>query len=227
MIFNDQDRTSADIAISKFAPIGETVQMAMLDFAATNNFEIDVRAVVLEPFYYNGYKILDVGDVFIGKGAPGKTRDRMLVTFSKLKLSYPESDRGKTLQIQAIAQDVDGTVGIRGYQVGSVVLQSITPVLLETAAAFIEVFKDRSIAAFIPSRVSVASLNADTNNGASRSSQLADAGYRAIQGGLEKISDLVAQDVEENKPYLIVPAGTKFRAYLQNFIDVSKAEYGQ
>jgi hypothetical protein len=63
--------------------------------------------------------------------------------------------------------------------------------------------------------------------GSSASQNLTNQGYTAIQGGLGKISDLLATDIEENKPYLVVAPGTRCRAYLQNYIDVSAADYAK
>jgi hypothetical protein len=50
------------------------------------------------------------------------------------------------------------------------------------------------------------------------------------EGGMtvyQKISELLAEDIEENKPYLLVPAGTRLQAYLKAPVDISKADYGQ
>jgi len=222
VVFSAPDRASSDISVQHFAPIGEEIELALVDAIASNNFELDVRAGVWNPFYFGGRKLLDIGDQVLGKAAPGKSRDRVIVKFYKIKFKD-----GKTLPITAVAKAPDGTEGIPGYMVGSRTLQAIIPVLLSATSGLVEVFKDRSIAAYVPSRLTAAGVTVETNNPQSRSGQLQDAGYSMLQSGLDRISMMVAQDVEENKPFLVVPPGTLCKAYLNDYIDTSRADLGK
>lgn len=211
-----------DYSINSFAPEGEIIQVIALQAIASSDMELDVQGGVIEPFIFQGHTLLEIGDRLIGKTSVNTKRDRILINWTKVKFFD-----GRTCPINAIAQNTDGTIGVPGYPVGSRILQAMTPVLLETASAFIEVFKDRSLAALIPSSINGASINLTTANPESTSSQLTDAGISAMQGGLNKISEMLAQDLESNKPYILVVPGTRCQAYLRDAMDTSTRDYGK
>lgn len=220
---------------STFSPMGETIQLAMMENATTENTEINVTAAVWEPFYFQGNKLFEVGDKLLGTAAPGKKRDRMVVTFEKVVFKD-----GKSLPIKAVAQDIDGTYGVKGIKIGDVMLNSIAPLLLDTAAAFTGVIQELAYANVAGATQQLPTINNNTPNiglGTAGQSQqnpnqqlTTDSAEAAGQGGqtvYQKISEMLAEDIEENKPYLLVPAGTRLQGYLQSPIDISKAEYGK
>lgn len=225
---------------STFSPMGETIQLAMMENATTENTEINITAAVWEPFYFQGNKLLDVGDKLLGTAAPGKKRDRMVIKFSKVVFKD-----GKSLPITAVAQDIDGTYGVVGIKIGDVMLNSIAPLLLDTAAAFTGVIQELAYANVAGAIQQVPSVNNNSQNtgfglpGQSQQNQsqqnpnqqfATGSTETAGEGGqtvYQKISSMLAEDIEENKPYLLVPAGTRLQAYLQGPADFSKAEYGK
>jgi hypothetical protein len=98
-------------------------------------------------------------------------------------------------------------------------------VLLDTAAAFIQAFRQNAYVAIIPNNITAGSVTV-SNSGQSSEAQLTDAGLSAVQGGLDKISELIAEDVESNKPYIFVMPGVRCQAYLRAPLDVTKRDYG-
>jgi hypothetical protein len=222
-----------DFNPSTFSPMGETIQLAMMENATTENTEINVTASVWEPFYFQGNKLFDVGDKILGVAAPGKKRDRMVINFYKVIFKD-----GKSLPIQAAAQDIDGTYGVTGIKIGDVMLNSIAPLLLDTAVAFTGIIQELAYANVssiyqqvptvnntqTPSLLPGQSQQNPNQQFALGSTQAAGEGGQTVY---QKISEMLAEDIEENKPYLLVPAGTRLQAYLQAPIDISQAEYGK
>ena len=209
-----------DYSIAGFAPKSSVIKLATLQAVASADMELDVKAAVIEPFVFQGHQLLEIGDQLLGTASASNKRDRILVTWHTILYKS-----GMSTPIDAVAQDPSGQIGIPGVQIGSRILQSITPVLLDTAAAFIQAFRQNAYLAIIPSNVSAGSVTI-TNSGQSSEAQLTDAGLSAVQGGLDKISELIAEDVESNKPYIFVMPGVRCQAYLRAPLDVTKRDYG-
>ena len=205
-----------NIAKNTFSPRGEYIDLAILHNATTNQQGgIDIAAAVWAPFYFQGHKLLDVGDKLLGTASAGKLRDRMLVTFDTVIFKD-----GRSLKLNAVAQDTDGTLGIKGFMVGDAFLQSMSSVLLDAAASFMSTFKDMT-------NNNTPSPFTSTSNGQQEVMNAKNGGINTAQGAAQSIAKMVAQDIEENKPYLLVIAGTRCRGYLKAYIDVSTREYGQ
>lgn len=213
-----------------FAPMGETIQLAMAENATTENTEISVTAAVWEPLYFRGRKLLEVGDKLIGTAQPGKNRDRMVIKFNKIIFKD-----GKSMNVNATAQDVDGTYGVKGFVVGSKMLNSIAPVLLAAASSFTQTLQQQVL---VPLNGGQGTTFTGLSGVSGAAAQTASAGTMVLptaqNAGLaagstvfQKISELLAKDIEENKPYLLVPAGTRLQAFLNSPIDTSIAEYGK
>lgn len=201
-----------------FAPETEKIELALLDNVISTDTEIPVVAGVWFPFYFQGRKLLDVGDKIVGTASAGKKRDRLLVTFNKVI-----KKNGKSFPIKAIARNTDGSVGIPGKVVGNIMLSAIAPVLLESAASFMDTFKERVL---VGSGGTQAGF--ETASGGIQDTPTAgNAGISAGQGALNKVSALLAQDIEENKPYLVIVAGTRLQAFLTGPFDNSDPEYGK
>jgi len=205
-------QTGTAIHPEHFAPEGEAIQLALLDHAISNRTRTDVVAAVWEPFQFRGRVLLDVGTKILGTAAPGKYRDRLEVTFSKIV--FPD---GRSLPIQAVAQDVDGSTGVRGTTVGNLALQAVVPILLDAAASFSGSFKNRVlVGSSVGSGGSLQELP-DLRNGA----------ISAGEGGMAKLNRMVVEEMDQNRPYLVVSAGTRCRALLTRHLDVSGADYGK
>jgi hypothetical protein len=209
-----------DYAIAGFAPKSSIIKLAMLQAVSSADMELDVTAAVSEPFMFQGHQLLEIGDQLLGTASSSNKRDRILVTWHTILYK-----NGMSTAIDAVARDPSGQIGIPGVQVGSRILQSITPVLLDTAAAFVQAFRQNAYTTIIPNNVSVGGTVTVTNN-QSAEAQLTDAGLSSVQGGLDKISELIAEDVESNKPYIFVMPGVKCQAYLRAPLDVTKRDYG-
>jgi hypothetical protein len=213
---SDNDK---DYSLAGFAPKSSIIKLAMLQAVSSADMELDVKAAVCEPFMFQGHQLLEIGDQLLGTAASSNKRDRILVTWHTILYK-----NGMSTAIDAVAQDPSGQIGIPGVQIGSRILQSITPVLLDTAAAFVQAFRQSAYTTIIPSNVSVGTVTVSNNQTAE--SQLTDAGLSSVQGGLDKISELIAEDVESNKPYIFVMPGVRCQAYLRAPLDVTKRGYG-
>jgi hypothetical protein len=209
-----------DYSIAGFAPKSSVIQLAMLQAVSSADMELDVKAAVIQPFVFQGHQLLEIGDQLLGTASSSNKRDRILVTWHTILYK-----NGMSTAIDAVAQDPSGQIGIPGVQIGSRILQSITPVLLDTAAAFIQAFRQNAYVAIIPNNITAGSVTV-SNSGQSSEAQLTDAGLSAVQGGLDKISELIAEDVESNKPYIFVMPGVRCQAYLRAPLDVTKRDYG-
>jgi len=152
------------------------------------------------------------------------------VTFQKIIFKD-----GRSLAINAIGTDTEGNMGIPGVKIGDVLLNSIGPILLDLASAVIMSFEQSAAQVTSSGGLTGGLMNAAsgiTGTGTQNVTQNAaqSAKNAALQGGtsaLQKISDLMATDIEENKPYLMVLPGTPCKALLLSPIDVSRASYGQ
>ena len=230
----------ADLNIKTFSPVGESIVAATINFASTRDTDIPIVAAVWQPFYFNNHKLLDVGDHLVGQASPGKVQGRATVKFTKIVFKT-----GKSLSINAIGTDMEGNVGLPGVQVGDAVLSAMGPVLLSTASAVIKSFEQSAtqvttsggipaVANSLTGGLTGAVVNAgagalgatqSTTQNALQSGK--NAGISGAGAAMDKISQLLADDMAENKPYLLVKAGTPCKALLMNPMDVSKASYGQ
>lgn len=208
-----------DVSIRNFAPRGEWIEVALMHNATSNpNGDIDVMAAVWEPFYFQGRKLLDVGDKLLGTATKGKFRDRLLVKFDMVVFKD-----GRSMKIDAVAQDTDGTLGIRGFMVGDRLLQSMSSILLDAAAGFTNTFKDR----LTNNTMNYTGSSITTTTSELETQDAKNGGINAGQKALETVAALVAQDIQDNAPYLLVLAGTRCRAYLKASIDTSTREYSK
>ncbi len=208
------DSKGPNINVETFTPQGSEINLVLLNNLASNNLELEVIAGVWFPLYWNGHLLLRPGDRILGKATAGKNRDRILVNFYKVVLKD-----GKTLPLQSVALHTDGTMGIKGYTVGNVFLQNIGPLLTDFASAAMAAYTQRSQSTLTIGDVSVQSdqANASVQNA-------------ALQGGqkaFQRLTQLLLEEAEDNRPYIFVPAGTRCKAYLQQYMDVSVADYGK
>lgn len=215
---------------STFSPMGETIQLALMENTSSERVAVSVMAAVWEPFYFQGNKLLDIGDKLIGKAAPGKTRDRLVITFTKVIFKD-----GRSLPIEAGGQDINGTYGVKGIRVGDILLNSLGPLLLDTAASFFGVLQKFAEGATVSTQggggVTAGGNNNNNNNNNNRNNNPGgDATTTGIEGGqtvFDTISDLLSEDIMDNQPYILVPAGTRMQAFLMEPMDTSKAGYGK
>ncbi|MDD2708703.1 MAG: TrbI/VirB10 family protein [Verrucomicrobiae bacterium] len=206
--------SGGDYDLSRFAPEGEDIDLALIDHINSQSFEVPVKAGVWLPFYSGGFRLLDIGDQLIGKASPGKKRDRLIVTFEKIRLK----DR-RTLPIRALALSPDNSHGIRGCTVGNRFLLEAAPLLMEFAKGFGEVFQNRitQYSSGVNGIIRTETMDQNLRNA-------------AIGGGkkvLDRIETIIAEEAEENRPYLVVLAGTRCKARLQGPLDLSQADYGK
>ena len=220
---------AANINLKTFSPQGEAIVLATLSSASTRDAEIPIVAGVWQPFIFNGNKLLDFGDKVIGYAEPGKIQGRATVKFQKIIFK-----NGKSLSINALGTDSEGNLGIPGVKVGDVLLNSIGPILLDLAGAVISSFEQSAAQVTTTGGLSgVANTAAGLVGGTTQSvtqnaaQSAKNAGLSGATSSLQKISDLLATDLEENKPYLLVLPGTPCKALLISPIDVSKASFGQ
>lgn len=218
---------SANINRKTFSPVGESIVLATLSSASTRDSEIPIVAGVWTPFFFNGNKLLDVGDKLVGFAAKGKIQGRATVRFQKIIFKD-----GRSLSINALGTDPEGNLGIPGIKIGDVLLSSIGPVLLEVAGAVIQSFEQSATQVTTASTVLAGAtgglIGNQTQSATQEASQSAkNAGIEGASSALNKISDLLATDMEENKPYLLVLPGTPCKALLIDPVDISRASYGQ
>ncbi|MDE1171781.1 MAG: TrbI/VirB10 family protein [Verrucomicrobium sp.] len=206
--------SSANINLQTFAPEGEPIDICTVNNVASNQMELDVVAAVWTPFYWNGRKILDIGEHILGSASAGHNRDRLLVNWKKVLFKD-----GKTLPINGIALNTDGTLGLKGYKVGNIFLQAVGPILTDLLSGAAQALQNQV-------SISQSSLYGSvTNINPSNIGQQA-LGYGANKA-LDRLSNLLEQDAEDNAPYIFVPAGTRGQVYLKSYIDVSLADYGK
>lgn len=214
------DSKAKGYAPDKFAPEGESIVVALMDNVITSDAEIPVIAGVWEPFYSGGHKLLDIGDRLIGTAAPGKKRDRVNITFNKVIFI---SDRQSIPMTGIATSGLDGSVGVEGKVVGNLFLQSIFPVLLEMTAGFTETFKQRVLVGSNQNQDGTPAASGGIQNVPSLNNAVITSGGSAI----DKVSDLLADDIEENAPYVVVTAGTKCRVLLTAPLDTADPDYGR
>lgn len=211
-----------------FSPMGETIQLALMENATTERVSVNVMAAVWEPFYFQGNKLLDIGDKLLGKAAPGKTRDRMTITFERVIFKD-----GRSLPVEAVAQDIDGTYGVKGIKIGDVLLNSAGPLLLDTAASFFGVLQELAESATVSAGSSGSGIglgqgqNQNSNSGNDPGQSAATTGVESGKTVFDTISDLLSEDIVDNQPYILIPAGTRLQALLTAPMDTSKAGYGK
>ncbi len=215
-LLGGEEQPSEDINLATFAPEGERIELATVNSIASNSFEVDVVAGVWHPFFFNGRMLLDVGDRLIGTAAAGKKRDRITVTWKKVI-----DKRGRSLPIEAIALSPDGTSGVRGYLVGNIFLSAIGPITAELTAGVLDALRTQAEQSTSLAGVTVSSSKT------SGAQNVLDALGQGGSKSLDKLGDILMEDLEENRPYVFVPAGTRCSAFLKKHLDTSKFDYGR
>jgi hypothetical protein len=218
------------ISSKTFSPVGESISLRTMASASTRDTEIPIVAGVWEPFYFNGHKLLDIGDKIVGTAAAGKVQGKATVTFHKIIFKD-----GKSMTINAIGTDVAGNLGIPGVTVGNTLMSAIGPVLLSLASAVTKSFEQSATqvtgtgaVAATASGLTGGLIGGQTVSATQNATQSAqNAGLQGAQAALDKISGLLATDMEENKPYLLVLPGTACKALLVEPLDVSRRGLGQ
>ncbi|QSR88897.1 TrbI/VirB10 family protein [Methylacidiphilum caldifontis] len=217
------DISSANIDINAFAPQGEMIEAALVNSAFSSNTDVDVVGAVWLPFYFQGNRLLEPGDRLIGTSAGGSAlRDRMMVHINKIIFKD-----GRSLPIQGVALHTDGTEGIKGYRVSEYGKQLLGPVLAALGQAFLYAMEYQSFNYYMsPYGLTPWGLYGQpTTSGPKQALMLG--GMYGGTNALQQIMNILAQDIDQYKPYVFVPAGTRFRVFLKSYMDISKADYGR
>ena len=196
-------------SLDHFSPAGETIEIAFMTNVASNEgFEVPVSAAVWSDFYFQGNRLLEVGVKLMGR-AGQKSRDRLLVQFDKIVFKD-----GRTLPLSAVALDLDGTSGVKGYLIGDKLLSQLGIIIAEGVGTFLEDFTDETVE------------KRSTYEEETTKQTFASAAGDTIKDMSKRIQETIQEELEE-KSYLLVPAGTRAKAYLTEPLDVSRAAYGQ
>jgi type IV secretion system protein VirB10 len=140
---------------------------------------------------------------------------------------------GRSLPVEAVAQDIDGTYGVKGIKIGDVLLNSAGPLLLDTAASFFGVLQELAESATVSAGSSGSGIglgqgqNQNSNSGNDPGQSAATTGVESGKTVFDTISDLLSEDIVDNQPYILIPAGTRLQALLTAPMDTSKAGYGK
>ncbi|TFE67976.1 type IV secretion system protein VirB10 [Methylacidiphilum sp. Yel] len=213
----------ANIDINSFSPQGEMIEAALVNSAFSSNTDVDVVGAVWLPFYFQGNLLLEPGDRLIGTSGGGTAlRDRMMVHIDKIIFKD-----GRSLPIQGVALHTDGTEGIKGYRVSEYGKQLLGPILAAMGQAFLYAMEYQSFNYYMsPYGLTPWGLYGQpAYNGAKQAMMLG--GMYAGTNAMQQIMNILAQDIEQYKPYVFVPAGTRFRVFLKSYMDISKADYGR
>ncbi|KIE57973.1 type IV secretory pathway, VirB10 protein [Methylacidiphilum kamchatkense Kam1] len=213
----------ANIDINSFSPQGEMIEAALVNSAFSSNTDVDVVGAVWLPFYFQGNLLLEPGDRLIGTSAGGTAlRDRMMVHIDKIIFKD-----GRSLPIQGVALHTDGTEGIKGYRVSEYGKQLLGPILAAMGQAFLYAMEYQSFNYYMsPYGLTPWGLYGQpAYNGAKQAMMMG--GMYAGTNAMQQIMNILAQDIEQYKPYVFVPAGTRFRVFLKSYMDISKADYGR
>jgi type IV secretion system protein VirB10 len=208
----DSANLSSSVNIQTFAPESHEIDLILMDNIISDNTDGNVRAAVLRQFRWNGRPLLQPGDMVIGTVSAGDRRRRVRINWTKILLKD-----GRTLPIQSIARMPDGTPGVEGYKIGNVVLAALGPIL----ADFIVGATNR-LAGENQTITSFGQTVSTTSKGG-----LIEAAYSGAGKAFERLRDLMLEELDEEKPYIFVPAGTECRAYLLRHIDLSQADYAK
>ncbi|CAB4243567.1 Type IV secretory pathway, VirB10 protein [Methylacidimicrobium sp. AP8] len=226
------------INLDTFAPRGEIIEAAATMSAFSSNTDIDVVGAVWLPFYFQGNLLLEPGDRLLGTAKGNSAfRDRMPVKFDRIVLKD-----GRTLPIDGVALHTDGTEGIKGYRVSELGKQMVGPLLgALTQGALYSLMMQASLFTMNPymgmgyspyGMFGAYPYGGMMPNTGINGSQMMQQGLMmgGMMGGSQAVNQLMqilSQDVGQYKPYTFVPAGTRFRVYLKNYLDVSQADYGK
>jgi hypothetical protein len=200
-----------------FAPRGEMIEAALVNCAFSSNTEIDVVAAVWLPFYFQGHLLLEPGCRILGTASRGKLRDRMRVRFDHIILKD-----GRSFPIDGVALHTDGTEGIKGYLISEWAKRLLAPLTAGLGQGFLEALQYQSY---------TYTMTPLGPYGVPKDQSMKGAFYQAgTYGGvsaLQKLQEILVEDMDEYRPYVFVPAGTRFRVYLKRYVDVSQADYGK
>lgn len=206
-----KDSDSKEYDLSSFSPKNEDIDLVLGDNIVTGLTDMAINGFVWTDFYFQGHKLLGLGDKLTGKAQAGKKRDRVFIQWDTVILKS-----GKSLPIRALALSMDKSVGVEGDRVGNLFVEASGSLFTELVRGVAESFKSRYQRAVDGSAV----IDATQEN-------LKNSGITGGQRVLDKLAALMAEDLEENKPYLFVRAGTRCKARLESPMDLSLADYGK
>lgn len=211
----------AAINVQTFAPQGQTIQVALINSVASTSFEVDVIGGVWLPFVWNGRTVLDVGDRLLGRADAGKNRDRILVTWYKVV-----DKLGRTMPIQATSLALDGTAGIPGYKVGNIFLSAIGPMLSDLTSGVLSALDEQG------QKVDEGLIDLMNSEGGQTGRRSSGGRYvgaltKGTGKAFDRLTEMLMEEMEEKRPFIFVPAGTRCQAYLKEYVDASRLEYGK
>jgi hypothetical protein len=208
--------------LQTFSPMGEDIQLALMNNASTKEGDVSVVAGVWFPFYFQGRKLLEIGDKLLGSGSKATASDRMKITFNRIIFKD-----GRSMPLSAVGLNTDGTSAVQGIRIGDPFLDSIAPILIEAVGDVADAFTTRTQQA-----ASVQVVSGNNDDDASRDNRnltdkITDALGQSTRNATQKMGDLLEDEINENRPYVLIPAGTRLKARLGAPLDVSKADYGK
>jgi hypothetical protein len=208
--------------LQTFSPMGEDIQLALMNNASSKEGSVSVVAGVWYPFYFQGRKLLEIGDKLLGSGSRATASDRMNITFNRIIFKD-----GRSMSISATGLNTDGTTAVQGIRIGDPFLDSLGPILIEAIGDVADAFTTRTQQS---ASVQVVSGNNDDNSNVDNRNlrdKIADALGQSTKNATQKMGDLLEDEINENKPYVLVPAGTRLKARLNAPLDTSNADYGK
>ena len=210
--FLDEENKKEQINPAYFMPDTSDIWVVSSDAMMSRNEAFPVVASVIYPVYTNGKLVLTRGDRLKGTVSAGTFKNFLTIKFSKIIYK-----NRKSVEIKAFARDGETLAfGVKGFPVGNAFLSAIPVLLTEMSKGVLEGLNQGN------TTTTTSALGTQT----AQSKSIIWSGVTSGgQAAFEKLSEMLVQDLEQDRPYTMIYPGTLFKVQLDAGVDLSKAEY--
>ena len=200
-----------------FVPYGRPLKCELVFTIDSTLDESPVVALVVEPVYNNGVRVVPAGAELHGVARPDRLRDR-LFSGQDWVLVMPRGETG----VNGRAMHVKGLALDRAEPTGDALTWGITDGSLGLQGSVIRTMEFDEVKRFAATFVSAAALGLQEREGVRGTSRVAstprNAALQGIAVSLEDVARKIAEEVGRNGVFLRVPGGKQFYFYPQQAI---------
>lgn len=224
-IFTKPPKKNITEVSDRYAPYGRQIECELVMTIDSASTETPIIGIVTRDLYHAGKLIIPAGVEVHGRANGKPVRDRIMTGNQWIFVwRTKSSDNGKELKLKGIALTkeamlatnswhlYDGSAGIRGEVIKSDEMNQ----LLAYGAEF--------VATFTGSMVQEEITTTTWGQTVSSSGSVQDAVNEGISSAVRKYADQLAEEIKQNGYFVRCTAGTQFYIYIQEPIDLAKAE---
>ena len=219
---------SNDSPMTKFAPYGRLIPCELINTIDSANTETPIIGLVTENVYNEGKLLISAGTEVHGNARSTPIRDHIATGNSWIFVWRSKSqNNGKELRVKGIALEdgrlagfegrkwslTDGSAGIKGYTVDNRKWSELKAIALKMLSGIGQGMYKSNIVGMAGGAATIASGGTWT-----------DSLGKGLEGSADLYADMMLSKIIQDGFFVRCPAGTTFYLYIEQTIDMRKAE---